>query len=153
MLSGTFVKNKDEQDPESRRRRGEKIDGRGLRQMICQERSPSLGRRFAWPRQISGHCGLRHRNPQFEQFSKKAARFPGPMPGEGSAAPTEDCVGRNHLQTSPPTGPESVQHNPSEPIAVVEAQATRRVLLENRELVTKREDLRLQGSAGSKTGG
>src|SRR5256884_520581 len=85
--------------------------------------------------------------------SKKAARFPGPMPGEGSAAPTEDCVGRNHLQTSPPTGPESVQHNPSEPIAVVEAQATRRVLLENRELVTKREDLRLQGSAGSKTGG
>src|SRR3984957_2105229 len=29
----------------------------------------------------------------------------------------------------------------------------RRVLLENRELVTKREDLRLQGGRGSKTGG
>jgi hypothetical protein len=35
----------------------------------------------------------------------------------------------------------------------MEAQATRRVLLENCELVTKREDLRLQGGTGSKTGG
>jgi hypothetical protein len=40
-----------------------------------------------------------------------------------------------------------------QPVAAVEAQATRWVLLQNRELVTEREDLRLQGSAGSKTGG
>src|SRR5260370_21613115 len=85
--------------------------------------------------------------------SGKAARFPGPMPGESSAVPTEDRVGLNHLQTSPPTGPESVQHNPQEPVGALEAQATRRVLLENRKLRTKREDLRLQGSTGSKTGG
>ena len=51
------------------------------------------------------------------------------------------------------TGPESVQHNPQEPVAAVEAQPTRRVLLANRELVAKREDLRVQGSTGSKTGG
>src|SRR2546430_6688985 len=38
----------------------------------------------------------------------KAAGFPGPMPGESSAVPTEDRVGLNHLETSPPTGPESV---------------------------------------------
>src|SRR5258707_8546050 len=75
------------------------------------------------------------------------------MPGESSAVPSEDRVGLNYLQTSPPTGPESVQHNPQEPVAAVEAQATRRVLLENRKLVTKREDLRLQGRTGSKTGG
>jgi hypothetical protein len=75
------------------------------------------------------------------------------MPGESSAVPTEDRVGLNHLQTSPPTGPESVQHNPQEPVAAVEAQATRRVLLENCKLATKREDLRLQGSTGLKTGG
>jgi hypothetical protein len=67
--------------------------------------------------------------------------------------PTEDRVALNHLQTSPPAGPESRQHNPQAPVAAVEAQATRRILLENRELVTKREDLRLQGSTGSKTGG
>jgi uncharacterized protein (AIM24 family) len=87
---------KDEQDPKGRRRHGEEIDGRGLRQMIRQEGS---------------------------------------------------------TETSPPAGPESVQHNPQEPVAPVEAQATRRVLLENRKLVAKREDLRLQGSTGSKTGG
>jgi hypothetical protein len=75
------------------------------------------------------------------------------MPGESSAVPTEDGVGLNHLQASPPTGPESVQHNPQKPVATVEAQATRRVPLKNRKLVTKREDLRLQGSTGSKTGG
>jgi len=75
------------------------------------------------------------------------------MPGESSAVPTEERVGLNHLQTSPPTGPESVQHNPQEPVAAVETQATRRVLLEDRKLVTKRDDLRLQGSTGSKTGG
>jgi len=75
------------------------------------------------------------------------------MPGESSAVPTEDGVGLNYLETSPPPGPESAQQNPKEPVAALEAQATRRVLLRNRELVTKREDLHLQGSTGSKTGG
>jgi hypothetical protein len=65
------------------------------------------------------------------------------MPGESSAVPTEDRVGLNHLETSPPTGPKSVQPNPHEPVAALEAQATRRLLLKDRELVTKREDLRL----------
>ena len=85
--------------------------------------------------------------------SGKAARFPGLMPGESSAVPTEDRVGLNHLETPPPTGPESVQHHPQEPVATVEAQATRRVPLANSKLVAKREDLGLQGSTGSKTGG
>src|SRR4029077_6810185 len=40
-----------------------------------------------------------------------AARFPGPMPGENFAVPTDDRVGLNHLETSSPTGPASVQHN------------------------------------------
>ncbi|PYS62287.1 MAG: hypothetical protein DMF76_09170 [Acidobacteria bacterium] len=70
------------------------------------------------------------------------------MAGESSAVPTEDRVGLNHLQTSPPTGPESRPHNPQESVAAVEVQATRGVLLENRQLVTKREDLRLQGRTG-----
>ena len=61
------------------------------------------------------------------------------MPGESSAVPTEDGVGPHYLETSPPAGPESVQHNPQEPVARVEAQATRRVLLANRKLVAKRE--------------
>jgi hypothetical protein len=65
------------------------------------------------------------------------------MPGESSAVPTEDRVGLNHLQTSPPTGPASVQQNPQQPVAAMEAQTTRRVLLENRKMVAKREDLRL----------
>jgi hypothetical protein len=85
--------------------------------------------------------------------SGKAAGFPGPMPGESSAVPTEDGVGPHYLEASPPAGPASVQHNPQEPVAAVEAQATRRVLLENGQLVAKREDLRPQGSTGSKTGG
>ncbi len=67
--------------------------------------------------------------------------------------PAEEGIGLNHVQTSPPTGPESVKHNPQEPVAAVQAQATRRVLLENRQLVTKGENLRLQGGTGLKTGG
>jgi hypothetical protein len=74
------------------------------------------------------------------------------MPGESSAVPREDGVGLNHLETSPSAGPESVQHNP-QAVAPVEAQVTRSVLLANRKLVAKREDLHLQGSTGSKTGG
>jgi hypothetical protein len=74
------------------------------------------------------------------------------MPGESPAVATDDRGGLNHVQTLPPTGPESVQHNPQQPVAGVEAQATRRVLLQNRKLVTKHEDLRLHGSTGSKTG-
>src|SRR6516164_4431845 len=75
------------------------------------------------------------------------------MPGESSAVPTENGVGLNHIETSPPTGPASVQHNPQESVAAVEAQATRRVLLENCKLVAKCEDLRMQGSTRSKSGG
>src|SRR5207302_926361 len=99
---------------------------------------------------VTPKCTTRRRSCH---STTKAARFPRPMPGESSAVPTEDRVGLNHLQTSPPTGPESRQHNPQESVAAVEAQATRGVLLENRKLVTKREDLRLQGRTGSKTGG
>jgi hypothetical protein len=71
------------------------------------------------------------------------------MPGESSAVPTEDGVGLNRLEASPRPGPESAQQNPKEPVAAREAQAMRRVLLRNRELVRKREDLHLQGSTGS----
>jgi hypothetical protein len=85
--------------------------------------------------------------------SRKKSRLPAPMPGECSAVPTEDRIGRNHVKTSPPIGPESAQHNPQQSLAAVEAQAMRRVVLENRQLVTKGEDLRLQGGTGSKTGG
>ncbi|MGA8507883.1 MAG: hypothetical protein WB762_19930, partial [Candidatus Sulfotelmatobacter sp.] len=49
--------------------------------------------------------------------------------------------------------PPSREHDPQEPVGALEAQAPRRILLENGELVTKREDLRLQGGTGSKTGG
>jgi hypothetical protein len=68
--------NENEQHPEARRRHSEKIDSHGLRQMIRQEGSPSLARRFAGPRQISGHRGLRHRNPQLEQLSVNAGCTP-----------------------------------------------------------------------------
>jgi hypothetical protein len=67
---------KDEQDPEGGRWHGEKIDGRGLRQMICQEGSPSLRRRFAGPRQMPRHRGLRHGNAQSEQFAVNAGCTP-----------------------------------------------------------------------------
>jgi hypothetical protein len=67
---------KDEQDSEGGLWHGEKIDGRGLRQMICQKGSPSLRRRFAGPRQMPGHRGLRHGNAQSEQFSVNAGCTP-----------------------------------------------------------------------------
>jgi hypothetical protein len=57
------------------------------------------------------------------------------------------------VQTTAPTGPPSREQDPQEPVGRLEAQAQRSALLENRELVTKREDLRLQGGTGSKTGG
>ena len=102
---------------------------------------------FAWPcaesvTNVGRHSGLQGRRRDLLVQCQTS-----------SAVPTDHRVWLNHLQTPPPTGPESVQHNPQEPVAPVEAQATRRVLLENRKLVTKREDLRLQGSTGSKTGG
>jgi hypothetical protein len=43
----------DEQHPEGRRRHREKINGRGLRQMIRQEGSPSLSFRAAAARETS----------------------------------------------------------------------------------------------------
>jgi hypothetical protein len=43
--------------------------------------------------------------------------------------------------------------DPQEPVGALEAQTKRPFLFENGELVTKREDLRLQCGTGSKTGG
>jgi len=103
--------------------------------------------------------GLAHTSNQIANVrryfwpSGKAPQFPGPIPGESSSVPTEDRFGLNHLQASAPTRPESRQQNPQEPVGALEAQATRRVLLENCQLVTKGEDLRLQGDMGPKTGG
>jgi hypothetical protein len=62
-------------------------------------------------------------------------------------------MGLNHRETPPRTGPESVQHNPQEPVGAAKVQATRHIFLENRKLVTKREDLRPRRSMGSKTRG
>src|SRR6202034_414683 len=45
------------------------------------------------------------------------------------------------------------QQDPQKPVGAPEAQTPRCILLENRELMTKREDFRLQGDTGSKTGG
>jgi hypothetical protein len=90
--------------------------------------------------------------PQFLAFRESGAIF-WSNASESSAVPTEDRVGLNHLQTLPPTGPESAQDNPQGPVATVEAQATRRVHLKDGKLVTKREDLGLKGSTCSKTGG
>jgi hypothetical protein len=74
------------------------------------------------------------------------------MPGQSSAVPAQDRVGLNQVKRSPPIGPESAQHNPQQPVGTLEAQATRRVVLKNRKLVTKREDLRLQSGTGSESG-
>src|SRR5260370_72164 len=52
-----------------------------------------------------------------------------------------------------PSGPGWVRQHRRGPVAAVGAQAAWRVLLENRKLVTKGEDLRLQRCTGPKTGG
>jgi hypothetical protein len=53
------------------------------------------------------------------------------------------------------SGPDSgrVGFGADQSIGALEAQTTRRVRLENGQLVTKSEELRLQGSAGPKNGG
>jgi hypothetical protein len=52
------------------------------------------------------------------------------------------------VQTTAPTGPPSREQDPQKPVGALEAQTPRCILLENRELMTKREDLRLQGRHG-----
>jgi hypothetical protein len=82
-----------------------------------------------------------------------APRFPCPIPGESSPVRTDDRIGLYHLQARAPTRPESLQQNPQQSVGGLEAQATRPVLVENGQLVTKGENLHLQGGTGPKTGG
>src|SRR5437588_3018919 len=89
---------------------------------------------------ISGHV----------RSSRVAPRFPCPIPGESSPVPTDDRVGLNHLQARAPTRPKSRQQNPQQSLGGLEAQATRPVLVENGQLVTKGENLHLQGATGPK---
>jgi hypothetical protein len=61
-----------------------------------------------------------------------------------SAVPSDHRIGANDVQTTAPTRPPSREQDPQQPVGAPEAQTRWRVLLENGELVTKREDLRLQ---------
>ena len=100
--------------------------------------------RFAWlmfrikSRISAGTLGLPGRRRDFcVQYQAKALRYP---------AITVSGRTMCRLQRQPGHHRESKTHKSrSEP---QEAQTSRRVLLENGELVTKREDLRLLGSAG-----
>ena len=94
-------------------------------------------------------------NPVFRYVGLPGRRrdFSRPVPRESSAMPSDHCLGANDVQTTAPTGPPLREHDPQEPVGALQAQTKRRVLSENGELVTKCEDLRLQGDAGSKTGG
>ena len=67
--------------------------------------------------------------------------------------PPDDRVGLDHLQARAPIRPESRPQNPQQSVAGLEAHATRCVLVENGQLVTKGENLRLPGGTGPKTGG
>jgi hypothetical protein len=67
--------------------------------------------------------------------------------------PSDDRGGLDHLQTSPPTRPESRQQNPEHAVGALKAQAPRRIRLENSQLVSKSENLRLQCGAAPKTRG
>jgi hypothetical protein len=59
----------------------------------------------------------------------------------------------NDPQTSSPPRPEAREQDPQPSVGTPEAQASLCVTLQNGQLVTKREDLGLKSSAGSKTGG
>jgi hypothetical protein len=72
------------------------------------------------------------------------------VPAPRSVFPDASVISAS--QTMAPTGPPSRQQSPQQSVGALEAQTSRRVLLENRELVTKRNDLHLQGGTGSKTG-
>jgi hypothetical protein len=80
--------------------------------------------------------------------SGKAPRFPGPMPGESSAVPTEFCRHRRQ--------PDQNRHNTTHKSRSHrwEAQATRHVLLLEKPQVGGEARVSLPaGSTGSKTGG
>ena len=83
-----------------------------------------------------------------------APRSPGrfPIPGESSAVPTEDRVRLNHLQASAANRTRIATTEPTRAGRCAGGAKDAARSLENSQLVTKREDLRLQGNTGPKTG-
>jgi hypothetical protein len=59
----------------------------------------------------------------------------------------------NDQQAATPTGPESRSQKPQQLVRADEAQVTRRVLLENGQLVPKGENLCLKSATSPETGG
>src|ERR1700688_2198902 len=104
---------------------------------------------FAWlmfrikPRISAGTFGLPGRGRDFRvQYQAKALR-----------CQAITVSGRTMCRLRRQPGHHRDSKTPQKPVGLLEAQTPRCILLENRELVTKREDLRLQGDTGSKTGG
>jgi hypothetical protein len=85
--------------------------------------------------------------------SRALPRFPGPIPGKGSPVPADDGVWPHDLQAGVPTRPAARQQDPQPSVGALQAQARWRVLVEHGQLVTKGDNLSLQGSTGPKTGG
>ena len=67
--------------------------------------------------------------------------------------PADDGVWPHDLQAGVPTRPAARQQDPQPSVGALQAQARWRVLVEHGQLVTKGENLSLQGSTGPKTGG
>jgi hypothetical protein len=67
--------------------------------------------------------------------------------------PADDRVWLHDLQAGASTQPAPRQQNPQPSVGPLQAQARRRILVEHGELVTKGENLSLQGDTVAKTGG
>src|SRR6202035_2526195 len=94
------------------------------------------------PRISAGTFGLPGRRRDFRvQYQAKALR-----------CQAITVSGRTMCKLRRQTGPPLREHDPQEPVRALAAQTKRRILSENSELVTKREDLGLQDDTASKTG-
>jgi hypothetical protein len=74
----TVVREDDEYEEQSEgdRRHDEEVGGHDLARVICQRRSPRLGRGTQMPSHVLGHSRLDHRDPQLQELPVNPRRTP-----------------------------------------------------------------------------
>ena len=160
----------DEEHPQARGGNGEEVDGDQVLDMVGEERSPGLGRRWAPLGDQPGDGALRHLDPKLEELSMDSgrapqrisgshfsdeghdlgvdrraapggpAREPGPVLAETASLPTQDRVGSHEHEGLPPPGPDPGQPHPEEAIRRAQPRPAARSLVHG-DLVTQGEVL------------
>ena len=166
-----------EQQPEGHRRHDEQIGGHDLARVVGEEGPPGVRRRARMPFHECRDGRLTDRDSHLLQFAMDPRRtperirareladqrahvggharsagapaaLPGPEEPKAASVPGDDGLRPDDVKSRPPAGPGSREPRPQHPVGRRQTETWAPRSMDNRELMSEREDFEVQRRAG-----